>query len=88
MSWAGFEPAIARIKGIQNYALGDGYTGARNDTTQQSGQTPDKEVEIKNITVYTEWHKKNGHFWKTQQKLKKSKKKYLLTEIEPLQLAF
>jgi len=24
----------------------------RNDTTQQSGQTPDKEVEIKNITVY------------------------------------
>jgi hypothetical protein len=29
----------------------EGY-GARNDTTQQSGQTPDKEVEIKNITVY------------------------------------
>jgi hypothetical protein len=24
----------------------------RNDTTQQSGQIPDKEVEIKNITVY------------------------------------
>ena len=38
--------------------LGYGHTGARNDTTQQSGQTPDKEVEIKNITVcvsgYTE----------------------------------
>jgi len=32
-------------------------------------------------------HKK-GNFWKTQQKLKKSKKKKLLTEIEPLQLAF
>ena len=31
---------------------------------------------------------KNGNFWKTQQKLKKSKKKNLLTEIEPLQLAF
>jgi len=31
---------------------------------------------------------KNGTFWKTQQKLKKSKKKILLTEIEPLQLAF
>ena len=31
---------------------------------------------------------KNGKFWKTQQKLKKSKKKKLLTEIEPLQLAF
>ena len=33
-------------------ALGYGYIGAKNDTTQQSGQTPDKEVEIKNITVY------------------------------------
>ena len=31
---------------------------------------------------------KNGNFWKTQQKLKKSKKKNLLTETEPLQLAF
>ena len=31
---------------------------------------------------------KNGNFWKTEQKLKKSKKKNLLTEIEPLQLAF
>ena len=37
--------------------------------------------------LYTEWHKK-GNFWKTQQKLKKSKKKNVLTEIEPLQLAF
>jgi hypothetical protein len=39
-------------------AVGYGYIGARTDTTQQSGQTPDKEVEIKNITVrvngYTE----------------------------------
>ena len=33
-------------------ALGYGYIGARTDTTQQYGQTPDKEVEIKNITVY------------------------------------
>jgi hypothetical protein len=32
--------------------LGCGYTGAGNDTTQQSGQTTDKEVEIKHITVY------------------------------------
>ena len=31
---------------------------------------------------------KNRNFWKTQQKLKKSKKNNLLTEIEPLQLAF
>jgi len=41
-----------------NFALGYGYTGTRNDTTQQAGQTPDKEAEIKNITVsvsgYTE----------------------------------
>ena len=33
-------------------ALGYGYNGARTDTTQQSGQSPDKKVEIKNITVY------------------------------------
>ena len=26
--------------------------GTRNDATQESGQTPDKEVEIRNITVY------------------------------------
>jgi hypothetical protein len=32
--------------------LGCGYTRDRTDTTQQSGQTPDKEVGIKNITVY------------------------------------
>jgi len=32
--------------------LGYGYIVARTDTTQQSGQTPDKEAEIKNITVY------------------------------------
>ena len=36
----------------------------------------------------TEWHKKNGNFWKTQQILKKSNKKNVPTEIEPLQLAF
>ena len=36
----------------------------------------------------TKIQKKNGNFWKTQQKLKKSSKKILLTEIEPLQLAF
>ena len=40
------------------------------------------------VNLYTGWHKKNGNFWKTQQKFKKSKKKNLLTEIEPLQLAF
>jgi hypothetical protein len=32
--------------------LGYGYIEARTDTTQQSAQTPDKEVEIKNITVH------------------------------------
>jgi hypothetical protein len=30
--------------------LGRGYTGARTDTTQQPGQTPDKETEINHIT--------------------------------------
>ena len=34
------------------YVLGRGYIEARTDTTQQSGHTPDKEVEIKNITGY------------------------------------
>jgi len=33
-------------------ALGYIHTGARTDTTQQSGQTPDKEAEIKNITSF------------------------------------
>ena len=33
-------------------AKGRGYIEARTDTTQQSGQTPGKEVGIKNITVY------------------------------------
>ena len=37
---------------IRSLALGYGYIVATNDTTQQLGQTPDKEVEIKNITVY------------------------------------
>ena len=49
---ARYEPAIPASERPQDCALGYGYTGARNDTTQQSGQTPDKEVEIKNITVY------------------------------------
>ena len=38
--------------------------------------------------VYRMIQKKKKNFWKTQQKLKKSKKIHLLTEIEPLQLAF
>jgi hypothetical protein len=51
MPSAGYEPAIPAVQRLQTYALGYGYTGARTDTTQQSGQTPDKEVEIRNITV-------------------------------------
>ena len=46
-----------------------------------------KSGDIKGETEGTGWHKKNGNFWKPQQKLKKSKKKKLFTEIEPLQLA-
>jgi hypothetical protein len=47
----GFEPTTSASERSQTYALGYGYIGARTDRTQQSGQTPDKEVEIKNITV-------------------------------------
>ena len=36
---------------IQHF-YGYGYTVARNDIIKQSGQKPDKEAEIKNITVY------------------------------------
>jgi hypothetical protein len=41
-----------RKRAPQTHALDRGYTEARTNTTQQSGQTPDKEVEIKKITVY------------------------------------
>jgi len=46
---------ISTLSGIHD-ELGRGYVGARHDTTQQSGQTPDKEVEIKHITVYVSGH--------------------------------
>ena len=48
MPSVGFEPAISAIKRSQTYS----YTGARNDTTQHSGQTPDKEVEINCFIAY------------------------------------
>jgi len=41
-----------RLTGNLPRRKGYGYIGARTDTTQQYGQTPDKEVEIKNSTVY------------------------------------
>ena len=48
-----FEPTISAGERPQTAALGFGYIGARSGTTQQSGQTPDKEVKIKkNITIY------------------------------------
>jgi hypothetical protein len=37
---------------VWRVGYGYGYIGARNDTTQQLEQTPDKELELKNITVY------------------------------------
>jgi hypothetical protein len=52
MHLAKFEATIPAIQRPQTYALGYSYIGARTDTTQQSGQTPDKELEMKNITVY------------------------------------
>ena len=39
---------------------GYGYIGARKDTTQQSGQTADKEVEMQNITVYVSGYTETG----------------------------
>jgi len=48
----GFEPTISAGERSETYALSYGNIRARTDTTQQSGQTPDKEVEIKNITIY------------------------------------
>ena len=44
-----FEPTISAGERSQTYALGRGYIEARSDTTQQSGQTPDKKVEIKTL---------------------------------------
>ena len=52
MSLLGFEPIISAGERPQTYVLGYGYIGTRTDTTQQSEQTPDKKVEIKNITLY------------------------------------
>jgi hypothetical protein len=44
--------AISRTVPVFAWCVGYGYTGARNDTTQQSEQTPDKELELKYITGY------------------------------------
>jgi len=48
MLLVGSEPTISAGERSQTY----GYTGTRNDTTQLPRQTPVKEPEIKNITVY------------------------------------
>jgi hypothetical protein len=48
----GFDSTISAGERQQTYAFGRGYIEARTDTTQQSGQTPDMEVELKYITVY------------------------------------
>jgi hypothetical protein len=47
---------LAESRNRELLFLGRGNIEARTDTTQQSGQTPDKEVEIKNITVYVSGH--------------------------------
>jgi hypothetical protein len=46
------ENLTARCICAHSVLSGYGYIEAITYTTQQSGQTPDKEVEIKNITVY------------------------------------
>jgi hypothetical protein len=45
---------------VTEYGYGRGYIDARTNTTQQSGQTPDKEVEIKNITGYVSGYTETG----------------------------
>jgi len=49
---AGFEPAIPASEIPHIHALDRCYIEARTDTTQKSGQTPDKKAEMTNITVY------------------------------------
>ena len=49
-NYTGLWPGWSDLSG--RTVLGRGYIGARSDTTQQSGQTPDNAVEIKHITVY------------------------------------
>jgi hypothetical protein len=44
-------------------ALGRGYIEARTDTTQQSGQTPDKEVEIKSIAGFVSGYTETPDSW-------------------------
>ena len=49
---------------------------------------PSLRAVIKQGTYKIQSDTKNENFWKPQQKLKKFKKKKILTEIEPLQHAF
>jgi hypothetical protein len=48
----GFEPAIPFLECPQTYALGKVYNGARPDTTQESGQSPDKQVKTSHFDVH------------------------------------
>ena len=57
---AGFETAVLRSERPHTEALGYSDIGARNYITQQSRQTTDKEVEIKNITVYVSGYTETG----------------------------
>ena len=43
--------ACTQVAATQDMALGNGYTGATTDTTQQSGQTADKEAGMNDVTV-------------------------------------
>ena len=50
---AGFEPTIpVKQVAADLCLLGSGYFGAGTDTTEQSGQTPDKEADIYHVTVH------------------------------------
>ena len=51
-----------------NSDVGRDYIGARTDTTQRSGQTPDKEVDINHITVYVSSYTETDTTRRSQQR--------------------
>jgi len=61
--------AISEVADPSGRAVcGYGYIGAKTDTTQQSGQTPDKEVEIKKNSTFCRHRVFTCFVWITEQK--------------------
>ena len=96
---AGFEPAIPANDRQQTHSL----DGAANEFGAEPsnclfiasyGALDKDSIHTYFLTIHfsnTEWHKKTGTFEKPNKNWRNPKKKkyiYILTEIEPLQLAF